>query len=31
METVGMGAVDDHIRDSQDFEEQPGSLPLIGS
>lgn len=31
METVSVGSVDDHIRDSQDFEEQPGSLTLIGS
>lgn len=31
METVCMGSVDDHIGDSQDFEEQPGSLTLIGS
>ena len=30
VETVGVGPVDDHIGDSQDFEEQPGSLTLIG-
>lgn len=31
METVGVGSVDDHVRDGQDFEEQPGPLTLIGT
>lgn len=30
VQTVGMGSVNDHIRDSQDFEEQTRSLTLIG-
>ena len=31
METVGMGSVDDHIRDGQDFKEQASALTLISS
>lgn len=31
MEAVSVGSVDDHIRDSQDFKEQPCTLTLIGS
>lgn len=31
VETVGVGSVDDYIRDGQDFEEQPCALTLIGS
>ena len=31
VETVGMGPVNDHIGYSQHFEEQSGSLTLIGS
>lgn len=31
VETVGMGSVDDHIADGQDFEEQACSLTLICS
>lgn len=31
METVRVGSIDHHIRDGQDFKEQPRSLALIGS
>lgn len=31
METVRVGSIDYHIRDGQDFKEQPRSLTLIGS
>lgn len=31
METVRVGSIDYHIRDGQDFKEQPRPLTLIGS